>query len=266
MLMRKRSYLCTKAKKTKNEDDWACYKRIRNDLSGKLRQAKSDYFTELSSKPPTPPLCKKVWTEVNRLLGNKRQQTNILKTGDNVLTEPLPIADAFSRHFSTLLPNSDVQLLADPSAGIQTTGSVFEFCPISEEDVLQLLSSIDANKATGVDEINGKMLRATASGISNSLTILFNASLSTGVLPTERKKALVTPVPKRNPAEIFIDYRPISVLPVVSKVLERLVNTQLFAYLSNNGILHPEQYGFRPGHSTEDVLISMVEEWRQALA
>ena len=156
MLMRKRSYQCTKAKKSKKAEDWARYKTLRNEVTTKLRQAKLSYFTELSNKPPT--FCKKVWTEVNRLLGKTSQQINKLITEECKFTEPHSIANAFSSHFSTTLSNTIGNPHADTCAHIHTLDSVFKFSPVSEEDVLQLLSSIDVNKAIGVDAISGKLV------------------------------------------------------------------------------------------------------------
>ena len=130
---------------------------------------------------------------------------------------------------------------------------------------MKLLKVLDPNKAIGVDKISGKLLRMTACGISWSLTSLFNSSLKCGDLPSEWKAALVTLVPKNGSSELVGNFRPISVLPVVVKVLERLVHRQLYTYLQENSLLHPTQFEFRPGHSTQDVLVSLVDEWREAL-
>ena len=77
--------------------------------------------------------------------------------------------------------------------------------------------------------------------------------------------ALVTPVQKNGSSDLVENYRPISVLPVVVKVLERLVHRQLYACLQEKTLLHSSQFGFRPGYSTQDVLVSLVDEWREAL-
>ena len=145
MLMRKRSYQCTTAKKSRKAEDWARYKTLRNEVTTKLRQAKLNYFTELSNKPPT--FCKNICTEVNRLLRKTSQQINTLITEECKFTEPHSIANAFTSHFSTTLSNTIRNPHADPCAHIHTLDSVFKFSPVSEEDVLQLLSSIDVNKA-----------------------------------------------------------------------------------------------------------------------
>ena len=108
-----------------------------------------------------------------------------LKTEDDQLTDPKSIVDALSNHFSGMLSNSDGDLLEDPCAGIHTTESVFQFSSVMEDEVSKLLLSIDVNKAIGVDGISGKMLRVTASEITQSLTSLFDCSLSTGVTPFE---------------------------------------------------------------------------------
>ena len=70
---------------------------------------------------------------------------------------------------------------------------------------------------------------------------------------------------KNESSDLVGNHRPISVLPVVVKVLERLVHRQLYAYLQENNLLHATQFGFRPGHSTQDVLVSLVDEWREVL-
>ena len=87
-----------------------------------------------------------------------------------------------------------------------------------------------------------------AAGISESLTSLFNASLRSGEMPREWKSAHVTAVHKGGDVESAENYRPVSVLPVVVKVFEKLVHHQVYSYLQENNILHPMQFGFRPGH------------------
>jgi len=122
-----------------------------------------------------------------------------------------------------------------------------------------------ANKAVGVDRICAKLLQTAGLGISHSLTSLFNASLKCGKLPNEWKSVHITPAPKGGYNEIVGNFRPVSVLPVVVKVFERLVHQQLYTYLQENSLLHSTQFGLRPGHSTQDALVSLVDEWRKAL-
>ena len=105
----------------------------------------------------------------------------------------------------------------------------------------------------------------SAPAISKSLTLLFNASLKLGQFPREWKEANVTPVPKNGDKELVTNYRPVSILPVISKVFESLIHQQLYHYLDSNSLLSSAQFGFRPHHNTQDVLLKSVDDWKMAL-
>jgi len=141
----------------------------------------------------------------------------------------------------------------------------FKFERIEEEEVLNLLKTLDVHKAVGLDLISARLLRKTAPAISHSLTSLFNYSLQSGCVASEWKIARVTPISKVSNSEEVSNFRPISVLTVVAKVLEKIVHRQLYTYLQMHSILHDAQSGFRPQHSTQDVLVSTIDDWRQAL-
>ena len=119
-----------------------------------------------------------------------------------------------------------------------------------EEEILELLGSLDLEKATGLDGISCKMLKMFAPTISRSLTALFSFSLETGQVASEWKLAWVTPVPKRGGSEKVEDFCPMSVLLVVAKLLEQVVHRQLYAYLHKHSILNVAQSGFGPGYTT----------------
>ena len=100
-----------------------------------------------------------------------------------------------------------------------------------------------------MDRISSKVLRIAS-------------NLECGELP---KSVHITPVPKGGDCNQVGNFRPESVLSVVVKVFEKIVQRQLYTYLQQNDLLHPTQLGFRPGHSTQDVLVKVVDEWRKAL-
>ena len=125
-----------------------------------------------------------------------------------------------------------------------------------------LLSKLCKSKATGLDNISAKLLRECPDLIAESLTYIFNQSLLTGIFPDEWKSARVTPLyknsGKRNDPT---NYRPISVIPVVAKVFERVVYHQLYYYLTKNCILSRYQSGFRSLHSTVTALLEATDSW-----
>ena len=149
---------------------------------------------------------------------------------------------------------------------IQKTVTAAEFhtlSPVTLDEISTIILAIDPKKSSGPSDINAKCLQLTLPSISSSITRILNLSLSTGSVPSCWKAANVTPVFKKGDKLNPSNYRPISVIPALGKILERVVYTRLMCHLSENNILTPYQSGFRPNHSTEDVLLRTVEDWRQ---
>ena len=144
------------------------------------------------------------------------------------------------------------------------------FCdPISDinispdHDVQHALLSLDDNKATGPDKIPAKLLRCCAPYISSSLADLLNRNLTSGSVPAEWKVSNIIPIPKGGQKNEVSNYRPISLLPIVSKVLERCIYDQLINNVSSE--LHKVQYGFLRGKSTTSQLLKVLHEFGESL-
>ena len=105
-------------------------------------------------------------------------------------------------------------------------------------------------KATGLDRILARLLKDSAAVTTQTITFLVNLSLTTGIVPDEWKQARVVPLHKSGGQEVMDNYRPISILPVISKRAEKAVNVQLQQYLHHHGLLNAFQSGFRRHHST----------------
>ena len=126
--------------------------------------------------------------------------------------------------------------------------------------MLQIRKGISPHKAAGIDKISARFLRIAAPILAPSIARLINMSFSTGTFPTRWKTANVTPLFKQGAASDPSYYRPISVLPVVSKVIERHMHNSLYAFLMDNNLLYSRQSGFRGMYSTETALIKLVDE------
>ena len=100
-------------------------------------------------------------------------------------------------------------------------------------------------KATGLDRILARLLKDSAAVTTQTITFLVNLSLTTGIVPDEWKQARVVPLHKSGGQEVMDNYRPISILPVISKRAEKAVNVQLQQYLHNHGLLNAFESGFR---------------------
>lgn len=142
-------------------------------------------------------------------------------------------------------------------------------CPIellcTEESVFELLSNLDTTKSTGSDGISSKMLKCTSLSIADPLHKLFNNSISTGILSTDWKMGRITPIPKGTNKSLPSGYRPISVLPIVSKLIERHIKAIVEEFLRVNAPISARQWGFMSNRSTASALIKVVDDWQRAL-
>ena len=139
--------------------------------------------------------------------------------------------------------------------------SIPPFCNIAVENVLLTLKQLKVSKITGLDKIPAKMLNIASDIIAPSLTFIYNLSLSTGIFVDEWKNARVIPIYKNEDRFEMGTYRPISILPIVSKIFEKEVFRQFNFHLNENSLLSKFQSGFRPCHSTISALIQMCDAW-----
>ena len=122
--------------------------------------------------------------------------------------------------------------------------------PVSEQFVYDQLKQLKSNKAIGLDEISPRLLKDSARVITPSLTRLFNRSLDKKTFPSIWKKGKVSPLFKSGDRCDLNNYRPITVLPALNKIMEKLVHKQLYNYLNGNKLITSKQFGFRPTLST----------------
>ena len=129
---------------------------------------------------------------------------------------------------------------------------------VTENDVLKILSSLKSGSATGPDMIGNNFLKNTSTAICPSLTKIFNFLLRTSTFPDNWKRSNLCPIFKKSDRQIKLNYRPISLLCNVSKVLERLVFNHFYEYLVGNGLLTKRNSGFTKNDSTVNQLLSIV--------
>ena len=140
----------------------------------------------------------------------------------------------------------------------------FFFSRFTESDVRKNIMAISSD-AVGADDVSRKMIIPILDIICPILTSMLNFSIDSCEFPSAWKEAQIIPLPKKNNPTCDNDYRPISILPFLSKVLERLVQSQLTYFLSKNNLLNPLQSGFRPGHSTITSLVKITDDIRMGM-
>ena len=127
------------------------------------------------------------------------------------------------------------------------------------------MTRLDNNKATGIDNISSKIAKISVPVITKHLTEICNHSIRNSCFPSIWKKARVTLLHKRNSTDDPENYRPISILPFLSKVLEKHVHNSLYDFFLVNNLLSPRQSGFRTKHSCETALTEMTDDWLSAM-
>ena len=124
-----------------------------------------------------------------------------------------------------------------------------------------MIQSLPLNKASGLDGISTKLLKEVGPIVSASLTYIINQSLTTGIFSNDWKVARVTRIYKGDIKTNPNNYRPISVLPIVSKLIERVVFSQFYDFLMRHDLLADAQSGFQPCHSTLTALLDITNDW-----
>ena len=140
-----------------------------------------------------------------------------------------------------------------------------KFAPVTPMELSSITNSFKDGKAPGEDNIPISVIKKSIDVISDPLLSLINLSLSSGIFPDKLKIAKITPILKTGDACLVQKYRPISVLPAFSKIFERVVYNRKLKFITDNNILCSNQYGFRPGHSTSQALISFVNKVSNAV-
>ena len=211
---------------------------------------------------------------------NPRMLSNIFNVSNptyvnyktKVLTKDKDIAQAFNEHFTSLAGNYLDNINTPPSDQQfsilnkfikcrMPPGNLFRIPSIREEWVRMTLSTLDPSKATGLDSISAKVLRVTAPYITKIVTKICNHSIEHDTFPQAWKIARVSPLHKRDSVHELSNYRPISILPVLSKILEKHVSNAFYEFLTVNDLLSHKQSGFRSKHSCETALHQITDEW-----
>ena len=139
----------------------------------------------------------------------------------------------------------------------------FSFSDMISQNLENQLLKLDTKKAIMEDDIPSKILIETNDIVSYHLCTLYNKAKNNQNYPTSLKLANVTPIHKKDEKTLMKNYRPVSLLPIVSKLFERNMYNEILGYIDK--YLFPYLFGFRKGHSTEQCLIIMLEFWKKAL-
>ena len=246
------------------------YKTYKNKLTDFLRVAKRLYFQNQIELNKTN--IKQTWKILNNAIGqNKKKLTYPLvdENGESI-TSTEKVANKFCKYFTNIGPNlADKITTASKSfqdfINTVPSDSLSSFNHVTAKELKSITKGFKDGKAPGADNIPISIIKKTLDLISDPLLSIINLSLSSGVFPDRLKISKIIPIFKSDNASLAQNYRPISILPALSKIFERAVYNCIFQFLVDNDILFKHQFGFRPGHSTSLVLINFVNKVANAV-
>ena len=246
------------------------FKYYRNRINHLLKVSKSQYYNQYFLDDIKD--SKRVWNDIKQIIHFKPKTSHkaVKIINENIeMTNPYMIANAFNNYFASVgnnLANEIPNLGKSPLDYLKSSSpDSFFISPITSAEIEIEISKLKTGKATGPFSIPISVLKILKTVIAKPLEILFNTSFSSGIVPTKFKQASVVPVYKTKSPTSLCNYRPISLLSISNKLLEKLMYKKLLDFLEKKKVLFKKQFGFRENHSTDHAILSIIHNIQLAI-
>ena len=227
-------------------------KMLNNSINYLKRKLKTKYLTDSLNQAEND--SRKCWDIINTVVDRKKSKD---KTEPDMMNQDK--ANSFNKFFANvgkqIQDNLKLDIKLDDFSGL--TG--FEFKYETPQTISKIISSLKLATATGYDEISTKILKDASHTLSPYICSIINLGYETHEFPTCMKKATITALYKKKDTNLISNYRPISILPAISKIIEKSATNQLVNYLEQNNILSKNQHAYRNRHSTVTCLAEVVD-------
>ena len=231
-----------------------------------IETAKREYFGRVFAAYRSD--IRKTWKIISETLSRNVKKSELsskfIHEGREI-EDPTEIANAFNKYFahiginlSSKIKHDDANVNYKQYLNSPTTERL-QFKCITEEYAIKALENLENKSSSGDDGISNKLLKSIKCSVSKSLTIIINQMITTGIFPDAFKVSKVIPIFKKGDCSLMSIYRPISLLPTISKIFERVIHDQMYEYFNNFNLLAVQQYGFRKKHSTEYAGIKLID-------
>ena len=244
------------------------YKSYKRKLSNLLQKAERMHYHDLLDQNQYN--SKKLWSVIKDIISKKKKDSKPpqFKISNKIETSKSAIANSFNSFFVNIGPDLSKKISPtdiDPLTYIKESNahSIF-MSPVTTDEVQRNIITLK-NASAGHDNIHSNILKKTYQFYLEPLCHILNLSLQQGFFPHEMKIAKVVPIYKAGDAMHIGNYRPVSVLPVLSKIFEKVMYTRLIAFITRHKILYKYQFGFRESHSTNMALITLVDKITSAI-
>ena len=246
------------------------YKKYRNLLTNIIRTSRKSYYTNKLKTVKSN--TKSTWAIINDILGKKNTSVTNKKfiINGTETTNNNDIAENFNSYFVNVGSNLASRINNDNANFTQFLPQPFNkslfLYPTSPDEIINITKSLNSGKSQGHDGLSSSLLKQIIYVIASPLAHIFNLSMSCGVCPKLLKIAKVIPIYKKDDPQQISNYRPISILPSISKILEKIIHNRLYTFVTTNNLLSPNQYGFRKNHSTDLAVVELYDKITNAMA
>ena len=241
------------------------FQEYASEVDKLIRLAKIDFYQREFEKFTGD--VKKTWKTINSILNRNRRVNNFpshIISNNKKISNKQEIVDELNNYFCNI-----GQQLADKikessrsyaSYLNKQINSLFSFSMVDSQTVKKMLKEFKPKTSKGFDGISMKVIKHISDIILEPITLLINQSLMTNIFPTNLKIAKIMPLLKKPNVFTPDNFRPISLLPCISKIIEKCVFKQIFEYFEENNLLYGSQYGYRKNHSTETACLELVDK------
>ena len=236
---------------------------FRNKVNKVIRHQKNKYYAERLQACKND--LKRTWKTINFILSRKHRNNNIksILCNNIIYTKDSEIASIFNnffcsigREYDSMIPTSHL----DPCQFINVSQSYSFFLdPVSSVEISYHIKNLK-NSKEDVDTISIPILKENCEFLALIFADLVNTCFQTGIFPKIFKKAIVTPLYKKDEPDVLTNYRPISKLPTLSKIIEKCLKSRLLRYFNTNNLFNKVQFGFQSGLSTQDAILYVTEK------
>jgi hypothetical protein len=260
-------------RKCKTSQNWEKYRKQRN-LCVKIKNKSIKQYFE--SKCAAGSKNKDFYPTIKPFLSNKSNNNGqiLLAEDDHIVNDATEICQIFNNFFVSIAddigpvstPGNARDFSQHPSVhSIETNrpDKSFVFKPVNIKTIEAQINKLVSKKATGTDGLPPQIVKMASPSIAGPLTSIVNKTISTSAFPSLLKSAEILPIHKKNDKLDKSNYRPVSILPSVSKIYEGILNDQIGHFFED--IYSPYLSGFRKGHSCQTLLMRLVEDWKKAL-
>ena len=259
------------AHEVRSEEAWKKYKELRNSVSNKLKGAKKNWQKDKLAEYTSD--SRSTWQHVRAWLGwsSGGPPTKLFDNGI-MHSKPSDLSRIMNSFFVNKVENlrrnipvSNLNPLDQVRNLMQKRTCSFGLRPVHPDEIAKIISRLKSSKSCGIDNIDSYILKLVKDELVPVITHLVNLSVKYKVFPNQWKLAKVIPLHKKDDTVLAKNYRPVALLPITSKILERAVFCQVIEYFESNHLIHPSHHGFRSMHNTSTALLQMFDTWLEAL-